>query len=109
MSYHPLKEEEALSSGDMKRFCRVFVFVETKPGVEQKVLDKLMTFDEVIESHIYQGKHDLVALLEFKRDLVAPGAKKIAQFVSEKIEKMKDVVSTEVIIPSISVSKSRKG
>ena len=39
-----------MSTGNMKRFCRVFVFVETKPGVEQEVADKLMVFDEVIEN-----------------------------------------------------------
>ena len=97
-----------MSTGNMKRFCRVFVFVETKPGVEQEVADKLMVFDEVIETHIYQGKHDLVALLEMERDIVSPGSQKIAEFVSRKIEGMKEVTGTEVIIPSISQSKPPK-
>ncbi|MHA2407318.1 MAG: hypothetical protein ACXACA_02965 [Candidatus Ranarchaeia archaeon] len=97
-----------MSTGNMKRFSRVFVFIETKPGVEQKVMDKLMAFEEVIETHIYQGQHDIVALLEMRRDIVSPGSAKIAEFVSHKIEGMKEVTGTEVIIPSVSISKPPK-
>ena len=94
-----------MSSGDMKRNCRAFVFIETKPGSEYDVMDQLMTFEEVIEAHIYQGKLDLVAVLEFPRDIVAPGNKRIADFVIKQIQGISEVIDTETIIPTVSKCK----
>ena len=70
----------------MKRNFRAFVFIETKPGTEYKVVEKLLKFDEVIETHIYQGKLDIIAVLEMNRDIVAPGNKKIADYVIKTIQ-----------------------
>lgn len=48
----------------MKGKYAIFIFVDTDPGKDETVLEKLLTYDEVIEVHVISGQYDLLAVLE---------------------------------------------
>ena len=94
-----------MSAKEMKRKARAFVLIETDPGEEKKVLEKLLKFDEVKEVHLYAGEMDLIAVLETEREIVVPSSKKITDFVIDKIQSIGQIQDTETIIPTYSKTK----
>jgi len=97
-----------MSTHEMKGRHRAFVFVDVAPGKEKKVLKKLLKYDEVIEGHIITGRYDVLAVLEFElygREIFSSFQETASKFVVEKIRKLKDVLDTNTIIPSFSVTK----
>jgi len=97
-----------MSVQEMKRKARAFVLIETDPGKEKEVMEKLLEFDEVKEVHIYSGEMDLIAVLETEREIIVPSSKKIADFVIDKIQSIAQVQDTETIIPTYSKTKWSK-
>jgi len=94
-----------MSAEEMKRKARAFVLIETDPGKEKTVMEKLLKFDEVKEVHIYAGEMDLIAVLETEREIVVPSSKKITDFVIDKIQSIAEIQDTETIIPTHSKTK----
>ena len=94
-----------MSAEEMKRKVRAFVLVETEPGKEKEVMEKLLKYDEVKEVHIYSGEMDLFVVLETERDMLVPSSKKVADLVIDKIQSIKAIQDTETIIPTYSKTK----
>jgi DNA-binding Lrp family transcriptional regulator len=94
-----------MTAQEMTRKARAFVLIETDPGKEKEVMEKLLQFDEVKEVHIYSGEMDIIAVLETEREIVVPSSKKIADFVIDKIQKISAIQDTETIIPTYSKTK----
>ena len=90
---------------EMRRKARAFVLVDTEPGKEEEVLKKLIELDEVKEGHIVPGEHDIILILEFERELIAPVEEKIMRFVTSKVATAEGVKDTHTIIPSYSLTK----
>ena len=91
-----------MSAEEMKRSVRTFVLIKVEPKREKNVMEKLLEFDEVIEVHIIPGEMDLMAVLETKRQMVAPSSKKVVDFIMDKIENIPEVQDTETILPIFS-------
>jgi len=94
-----------MSAEEMKRKVRAFVLVETEPGKEKEVMEKLLKYEEVKEVHIYSGEMDLFVVLETERDMLVPSSKKVADLVIDKIQSIKAIQDTETIIPTYSKTK----
>lgn len=94
-----------MSVREMKRKARAFVLIETDPGKEKEVMEKLLKFDEVKEVHIYAGEMDLIAVLETEREIIVPSSKKISDVVIDKIQSIAEIQDTETIIPTYSKTK----
>jgi len=94
-----------MSAEEMKRKVRAFVLVETEPGKEKEVMEKLLKYEEVKEVHIYSGEMDLFVVLETERDMLVPSSKKVADLVMDKIQSIKAIQDTETIIPTYSKTK----
>ncbi|MDH5451120.1 MAG: Lrp/AsnC ligand binding domain-containing protein [Candidatus Bathyarchaeota archaeon] len=94
-----------MSAEEMKRKARAFVLIETKPGKEKEVMEKLLKYEEVKEVHIYSGEMDLIAVLETEREMLVPSSKKVADLVIDKIQSIKEIQDTETIIPTYSKTK----
>jgi len=94
-----------MSAEEMKRKARAFVLIETKPGKEKKVMEKLLKFNEVKEAHICPGEIDIIAVLETEREIVVPSSKKIADIVIDKIASIGEIQDTKTIIPTYSKTK----
>ena len=94
-----------MSAEEMKRKARTFVLIETDPGKEKEVMEKLLEFDEVKEVHIYSGEMDLIAVLETDREILVPNSKKVTDFVMDKIQGISEIQDTETLIPTYSKTK----
>ena len=94
-----------MSAKEMKRKARAFVLIETEPGKEKEVMEKLLEFNEVKEVHIYAGEMDLIAVLETEREIIVPSSKKITDFVIDKVQSIAEIQDTETIIPTYSKTK----
>ena len=90
---------------EMKRRARAFVLIETEPGKEKEIMEKLLKLDEVQEAHIYSGEMDLIVVLETEREIIVPSSKRIADVVIDKIQKINGIQDTETIIPTYSKTK----
>ena len=90
---------------EMKRKARAFVLIETDPGKEKEVMEKLLKFDQVKEVHIYSGEMDLIAVLETEREIIVPSSKRVSDFVIDKIQRIPEIQDTETIIPTYSKTK----
>ena len=98
-----------MSAKEMKRKARAFVLIETDPGKEKEVMEKLLKFDEVKEVHLYAGEMDLIAVLEIEREIVVPSSKRITDFVIDKIQSIGEIQDTETLIPTFSKTKWPEG
>ncbi len=89
---------------EIKHNTRAFVFIDTRPGKEKDLMEKLLKYDEVKEVHLITGKNDVLAILEVKRDILIPSATNVFHFL-EKIRKEGDVNDTETLVPLYSKTK----
>ena len=96
-----------MSAHEMKGKYTIFVFVDTIPGEEKRVLEKLLEYDEVKEVHIISGQYDLLAVLEVKLygQAIFTSVQELAQKSIEKIRKLSGVRDTNTIVPFFSITK----
>jgi len=88
-----------------ERRAYAFVFIRTKLGKSQAVMNEIMKYDEVVESHLLLGKSDVLAVLEFEKGIVPPVSERVARIVTEEIASVKDITATETICPIRSIVK----
>ena len=92
----------------MKGRHRAFVFVDVSPGKDRRVMEKLLKYDEVVEAHLIPGQYDVLVVLEFElygRQVFVSAQEAISKFVIEKIRKLRGVLDTNTIYPTLSVTK----
>lgn len=91
----------------MKGKYTIFIFVDTDPGKDETVLEKLLTYDEVIEVHVISGQYDLLAVLELdlREKPLFTTVKNLAQKSVGKIRKLGGVRDTNTFVPFLSVTK----
>ena len=92
----------------MKGKRRAFIFIAIAPGREEAFVDRLMRYDEVVETHLIVGEYDVLAVLEFEvygRALMWSVQEIVSNFVLDKIRKLRGVRDTNTIIPTRSVTK----
>ena len=92
----------------MKGKRRAFILIAVAPGSEEAFVERLMRYDEVVETHLIVGEYDVLAVLEFEvygRGLLWSVQEIVSNFVLEKIRKLKGVRDTNTIIPTRSVTK----
>jgi DNA-binding Lrp family transcriptional regulator len=88
-----------------ERRAYAFVFIRTKLGKSQAVMNEIMKYDEVVESHLLLGKSDVLAVLEFEKGIVPPVSERVARIVTEEIASVNDITSTETLCPIRSMVK----
>ncbi len=90
---------------EMKRDITIFILVNVDGTQEQQLLDKLFALPEVVELHSVHGSIDLVIKATLSRDILASDAEVISQFTHSSLRRMKGVVSTQTLIPGLSLIK----
>lgn len=88
-----------------ERRAYAFVFIDAKLGKSQTVMNQLMKYNEVVESHLLLGKSDVLAVLEFERGIVPPVSERVARIVTEEIANISDITDTETLCPIKSIVK----
>lgn len=93
-----------MKTEEMKRMSRAFVLVDVAKGKERNVMDDLLQHEEVIEAHMIPGKHDILAVLQIKREIIAPSHDKLMDIL-DRIRGTSGVLDTETIEPTFSKTK----
>jgi len=88
-----------------ERRAYAFVFINAKLGRSQTVMNQVMKYSEVVESHLLLGKSDVLAVLEFEKGIVPPVSERVARIVTEEIATISDIISTETLCPIKSMVK----
>jgi len=88
-----------------ERRAYAFVFINTRMGKQQKVMNRLMRYNPVAESHLLLGKSDVLAVLEFEKTAFPTVPGSVALMVTEEIAKIENIVETETLCPIRSVMK----
>lgn len=88
-----------------ERRAYAFVFISAKLGKSQGVMNQVMRYSEVTESHLLLGKSDVLAVLEFEKGIVPPVPERVARIVTEEIANIKDITGTETLCPIRSLVK----
>jgi DNA-binding Lrp family transcriptional regulator len=88
-----------------ERRAYAFVFIDAKLGKGRAVMNQLMNYDEVAESHLLLGKSDVLAVLEFEKGIVPPVSERVARIVTEEISRIGDITDTETLCPIRSLVK----
>ena len=96
-----------MSAREMKGEYTVFVFVDTIPGEDRTVLEKLLKYDEIVEVHLISGQYDLLAVLEIELHgkAIFTTVQEVTQKLIEKIRNLRGVRDTNTIVPFFSVTK----
>jgi len=96
-----------MSAREMKGKYTVFVFVDTIPGKDRTVLEKLLKYDEIVEVHLISGQYDLLAVLEIELHgkAIFTTVQEVTQKLIEKIRNLRGVRDTNTIVPFFSVTK----
>lgn len=90
---------------EMLREITAFVLINVAAKKENRLVEKLFSFEEVREVHSVHGSVDVIAKIVLKRDLVSSDAETIGDFVHNKIRQISGVVSTQTLIPGYSKQK----
>lgn len=90
---------------EMKRDITIFILVNVDGTQEKRLLDKLFALPEVVELHSVHGSIDLVIKATLSRDLLASDAEVISQFTQSSLRRMKGILSTQTLIPGLSLVK----
>jgi len=88
-----------------ERRAYAFVFIDAKVGKGQEVMNRVINYDEVAESHLLLGKADVLAVLEFEKGIVPPVPERVARIVTEQIARIDNIVETETLCPIRSMVK----
>jgi DNA-binding Lrp family transcriptional regulator len=96
-----------MSAQIMKGRHMIFVFIDTTPAKERKVLEELLKVDEVREGHVISGQYDLLVVLQLDLygQAIFTSVQEAAQKIIDKIRRLKDVRDTNTIVPFFSVAK----
>ena len=96
-----------MSAREMKGKYTVFVFVDTIPGKDRTVLEKLLKYDEIVEVHLISGQYDLLAVLEIELHgkAIFTTVQEVTQKLIEKTRNLSGVRDTNTIVPFFSVTK----
>jgi hypothetical protein len=88
-----------------ERRAYAFVFIRTKLGKSQAVMNEIMKYSEVVESHLLLGRSDVLAVLEFEKGIVPPVSERVARIVTGEIAAVRDITRTETLCPIRSMVK----
>ncbi len=92
---------------EMKQKITIFILLNVDGLQEERIFDKLSKMDEVKELHSVHGSIDMIVKATLMRDLLASDAEQVSQFVHGTIRRMKGVISTQTLIPGLSIVKER--
>jgi len=90
---------------DMKRDITFFILINVDGTQEHRLIDKLFALPEVVELHSVHGSIDLILKAVLSRDLLASDAEVISNFTHSSLRRMKGVLSTQTLIPGLSLEK----
>jgi DNA-binding Lrp family transcriptional regulator len=91
----------------MKGTYRAFLMVGTRPGQDEKVVETLLKFKEILEVHFISGEYDLLAVVEVNLHgkSIFTTIQEVTQFIIQKVRKIDGVRMTNTLLPLRSLTK----
>jgi DNA-binding Lrp family transcriptional regulator len=91
----------------MKGSYRAFLMVGTCPGQDEKVVETLLKFKEILEVHFISGEYDLLAVVEVNLHgkSIFTTIQEVTQFIIQKVRKIDGVRMTNTLLPLRSLTK----
>ncbi len=90
---------------EMKQNIIFFVLLNVDGRMEQKIIDRLMELEPVRELHSVHGAIDIIIKVVLVRELMSSDAELISRFTHGSIRRLKGVMSTQTLIPGLSLIK----
>lgn len=92
---------------EMKGSYRVFIMLNTEPGLDEKVSEQLLKFEEINEVHFISGIYDLLVVIEvsLRGKAIFTTIQEISQLLVQKIRKINGVRDTNTLLPFRSLLK----
>lgn len=82
-----------------ERRVPAFVFMQTKLGKNDDVVRSLLHYKQVREAHSLLGKWDVLAVMEFEKDVTVTVPAQVARIIDKQVSKISHVVDTETYVP----------
>jgi DNA-binding Lrp family transcriptional regulator len=86
------------------KLVRVFSYLKVRTPEIDNVQRRLLSYDEVKETHIVTGDWDVLAILEFPTS-DAGSKRQVLDFIIEKMAKIPGVEDTSTLVPDFSMTK----
>ncbi len=92
---------------EMRREINAFILLNVEGRHDEKIMNKLYNLPEVREVHSVNGAVDIIIRVQLTRDLLTSDAELISQFMQTTIRQWTGVVSTQTLLPGVSMIKDR--
>jgi len=79
-------------------YQKAFILIKASPGHEREVVNDLMGIDEVKEAHVIPGKWDVMAVVDFQKDVSIQSDRRVYDLVQEKIAKISHMLDTNTMV-----------
>lgn len=95
----PAQTQTKTTSARPERRVPAFVFMQTKLGKNDDVVKALLGYKQVREAHSLLGKWDVLAVMEFEKDVTITVPAQVAQIIDKQVAKIAHVMDTETYVP----------
>lgn len=94
----------------MKGLYHIFILIDTDPGKDMKVEERLLKLDEIVEVHFVSGQYDLLAVadINLRGKAIFSTVQEISQDLIQEIRKIPGVRDTNSMIPFLSLAKGHE-
>ena len=95
---------------EMAGVYHIFIFIDTDPGKDVKVEERLLKIEEIIEVHYVSGQYDILALadINLRGKAIFSTVQELSQDLIQKIRKIPGVRDTNSMVPFRSLVKKHE-
>jgi len=95
---------------EMKGVYHIFVLIDTDPGKDMKVEERLFKLNEIIEVHFVSGQYDILAVadINLRGKAIFSTVQELSQELIQKIRKIPGVRDTNSMVPFLSLVKKHE-
>jgi len=95
---------------EMAGVFHIFIFIDTDPGKDMKVEERLLKLDEIVEVHFVSGQYDILAVadINLRGKAIFSTVRELSQDLIQKIRNIPGVRDTNSMVPFRSLVKKHE-
>ena len=95
---------------EMAGVFHIFIFIDTDPGKDMKVEERLFKLNEIIEVHFVSGQYDILAVadINLRGKAIFSTVRELSQDLIQKIRNIPGVRDTNSMVPFRSLVKKHE-
>jgi len=96
---------------EMAGVYHIFILIDTNPGEDMKVEERLLKIDEIVEVHYVSGQYDILAVadINLRGKAIFSTVQELSQDLIQKIRMIPGVRDTNSMVPFRSLVKKHEG